>query len=340
MEIKKKIAKKESIAKSLRSTFAFLAVGFTGISAINGLHFYEVIFGLQMAVLITSVFEIARLACLFRFVNGRRTDFLSVIIYMAVASTCAFASVNSFSSRIIRQNFAEEKEQGEQIHRIKQAYSETMEKRIEERRRDIRYIENVIAKNPSRDRRDSYWNRRLSQIKANYHDLITERDRFLNANPENPEHWIQAKASMLDVEVEPLSEESGEIRSVTQALKQLWGLKKSTAQKMVGVILTLTVELSILLLAFLSSADKPKNVTEKSRKTTARDKILKSLRSDFGEKPVRKFLSVSRDYYSRTGRLPPLRRLTPNLRKVRRALEELDQEQLEKIFEKNRKRYQ
>ncbi|MFW6140783.1 MAG: hypothetical protein ACOC5S_05465 [Acidobacteriota bacterium] len=323
--------KKNRTPMVIKVVFGLLAIGFTGISAVNGLHFYNVIFGIKMAVMITGVFEIARLACLFRFADRKRAELLSIIIYIAVASTCAFASVNSFSSRVIFRSFAEEIEQAEKIREIKQAYSERTEKTIQERTRDIRYIENIIAKNPERDSSD-YWNRRLSQIKANYHDIITERDKFLATDPENPNQWIQANAPMLGVKLGPESEESKEIRSVAMALEQLWGLEKKTAKKLVGAVVTVVVELSILLLAFLSSVEKAQYGKEKSRKSATRNEILESLFSDFDEKTVMKFLSVSEDCYRRTGKLPPMRKLSPNLRKVKKALENFDQESLKKLF--------
>ena len=59
--------------------------------------------------------------------------------------------------------------------------------------------------------------------------LITQRDEFLNTIPENPEQWIKAKSAILGLELENPSRDSEDMISVTQALKELWGLEKATA---------------------------------------------------------------------------------------------------------------
>lgn len=130
-------ARKGQNALIIRLIFALLAIGFTLISAWNGLEFYEMLFGLKMAMLITSVFEVARLACLFRFTrSGRNRELIAVIVYVIAASSCAFSSINSFTSKIIRQNFTEERELKAQIHEIKRTYSEKTEDKLEKAERE------------------------------------------------------------------------------------------------------------------------------------------------------------------------------------------------------------
>ena len=320
-----KIINKSPIPIPLKYAFAFLAVGFTFISAYNGFSFYRIIFNLFTAILITTVFEIARLSSLlslFR-LEGRKKIF-SAMIYVIVASVCAFASINSFTSKVIEQNLKEEKEYEIRIHEIKKAYSERMEKKLEALNRDINYLENMIAKYPDRD----YWKRRLLQIQINRDNLIAKRDEFLTANPENPREWIQRNSAKLGLDLK-LRKESGKIMSVNSALKELWGLEKVTAQKMMGIILTLTIELSILLLALLSSG---RTKSDESGGIVSEKDLVKILGSRFDEDAVRKFISVSRDYFRRKGKLPPLRKLSPKLRPIRRAMEGFDRESLKKIL--------
>jgi hypothetical protein len=319
---------KNPIPTPLKYAFAFLAVGFTFISAYNGFNFYRIIFNLFTAILISTVFEIARLSSLFSlFRLKEKKKILSTVIYVIVASVCAFASINYFTSRVIEQNLAEEKEYEIRIHMIKKAYSERMEEKLETLNRDINYLENMIAKYPDRD----YWKRRLLQIQINRDNLIAERDKFLGENPENPGEWIQKNSAKLGLDLKELPKESEKITSVNQALRELWGLKKVTAQKIIGIILTFTIELLIILLAFLSSG---RIGSDRFERITDEKTLMEILGSHFDEKAVRKFLSVSRDYFRKKRKLPPLRRLNPNLRPIRKAMEGFDQESLKKIFGK------
>lgn len=320
---------KDPVSKGKRAIFALLALGFTLISTWNGFNFYRVIFGLSMAVLISSVFEITRFACLFRFMNtGKNVGFLSIVLYIIVASVCAFASINSFTQEIIHRNRIRESEQRNQIHIIKKAYLEREKERFNTLDRDIRYLENKVAKYPDRD----YWKRRLSQIKTNRDAFVKERDSFININPENPEQWISEKSALLGLKLEKPSGESEEMTSVIQALRELWGFEKITAQKIMGIVVTLTVELSILLLAFLASVKvRSWSVT---KKITNRKELLKILHNNFEEKHVKKFLSLSRDHLSRKGKLPPMRKLSMNLRPIRIFLQDSDNEKLKELFRK------
>jgi hypothetical protein len=352
---------KPGISRSSRVTLTLLAAGFTLISAYNGFTFYKVLFGLSMAVLITVTFEITRLACLFSFVRtGKRIGTLAAATYMIVASVCAFAAINSFTYDVILRDRASQTQYREQIHMIKKAYSRKIEEKITALDRDIRYIEKMMAKYHGR----LYWERRLSQTVMNRDKLITQRDEFLNAIPENPEQWIKAKSAMLGLELENPSLDSEEMISVTQALKELWGLEKATAQKIMGIVVTITVELSILLLSFLANAGKksrsvidvtksrePSRITQGvtknkknhgspgsqgnvTQKITTRDELLNMVTPDIDEITLEKFLTANRIHFDQTGELLPMRKLSMNLRPVRKIFEGFDRESLEKLFEK------
>lgn len=71
---------------------AFTAIAFclTIISAYNGFKFYNTLFGLFLAVVITTTFETSRLACLFRYRNSeRRIGILTLFLYAITALVCA-----------------------------------------------------------------------------------------------------------------------------------------------------------------------------------------------------------------------------------------------------------
>lgn len=311
--------------KTLKYAFIFLAVGFTLISAYNGFSFYLIIFDFFTAILITVIFEIARLTSLFSLFHFKvKKNILSAIIYVIVASVCAFVSINSFTLKVIGQNLTEEREYQILVNEIKRVYSDRIEKKITNLERDINYLENMIARYPYSD----YWKRRLSQIRMHRDNLIEERDKFLVQSPKNPEEWIQRNSAKLGLTLR-LQKKSNKITFVNQALKELWGMDKVMAQKLMGVILALIIELSIILFAFLSSARIKSN--ELGYIGNEKD-LVKTLISQFGKENVKKFISFSKDYFKRKGKLPPLRDLNPRLRPIRKAIESFDQKSIEKIL--------
>jgi hypothetical protein len=352
---------KLGISRLSRVTLTLLAAGFTLISAYNGFTFYKVLFGFSMAVLITVTFEVTRLACLFSFVRaGKKIGLLGILTYIVVACVCTFSAINSFTYEIIKRDRASQGQYREQIHLIKQAYSRKIEEKITALDRDVTYIEKMMAKYHGR----LYWKRRLSQTVMNRDKLITKRDEFLNTIPENPEQWIKAKSAMLGLELDNPSRDSEDMISVTQALKELWGLEKATAQKIMGIVVTITVELSILLLSFLANAGKKsrgvvdvtksrepsrisRGVTEDrknhgspgsqgnvTKKITTREDLLNSVTPDIDEITLEKFVTANREHFEKSGELLPMRKLSMNLRPVRKIFEGFDRESLEKLFEK------
>jgi len=308
--------------------FSFLALGFTLISAWNGFNFYRIIFGLSMSVLIVSVFEIARIACLFRFMYTReKTGFLAIMIYTMVASVCAFAAINSFTSEVVYRNRESEREFKIQALNIKQDYSKKTEAKLVAINRDIRYLENKVAKYHNSD----YWKRRLSQVIINRDKIISERDRFLNTDPGNLEKWVKVHSALLGLNMKQASRENNEMASITQALKDLWGMGKDTAQKIIGIVITVTVELSILLLSFLGSAQEA-SYNDVTNESPGRTSLSRKLDSRFGNILVNKFIQKNRSYFKKTGNLLPMRKLSNNLRPVRRFFQDIGHGDITELF--------
>jgi Ni/Co efflux regulator RcnB len=336
------------VSKVRQVLFTFLAFGFTLISLWNGFTFHRVLFGLFMAILISSVFEIARIACLYNIMSSKRVGMLSVFTYIIVASVCACAAVSSFTYEVIKRDQQNKEYHIRQIRDIKKAYSRKIEKELSVIKRDIQKAEHELAKRPW----SGYWKRSHAQAITNRDHLITQRDKFLGTEPSNPEHWINSKAPLLGIKREEPKRDTKDLRAVTTALKELWGLDRSAAKKIAGIVITITVELSIIILAFLGSAnaesgkrdnrdkrgkrdrssdrDKSKNVTKKS---TGKKKSLESVMSDIEGEVIEKFLEANRTHFEKTGKLLPLRKLSPVLRPVRKAFENLNKEDLEKYFE-------
>lgn len=313
--------------RSHKITFSVLAIGFTLLSAWNGMDFYRMMFGMYLSITITSVFETSRLVCLFRMVrSGKLKELLSVPLYVVIALVCAFASINSFNARIIQQNMVEEKELDAQVQEIKKAFAAQIKEELAPVSRDITWSENQISKAQQND----YWKRRREQFLTNRDEIIRSRDLFLGEDPEDKERWIKANSARLGIDTKALTQETDEIRSVRLALKDMWGLTKLTSQKLVGVIVTFVIELSIILMAFLSDRD-PRHAGRKINRAAKRKTISKA-RSP--EDRIEKFVANYRDYFRNNGTLPPLRKISPSLRPIRRQIENLEREELRKLFEK------
>ena len=309
--------------------FTFIAFCLTVISAYNGFKFYNTLFGLFMAVMISATFEVSRFACLFRYRNShKRVGVLTLILYTLTAFVCAFASINSFTSEVVRRNRVNEKEVQAQIYEIKKAYSQKVVEKIAAIDTSIKYLENQVAKYPS----SNYWKRRLSQYVLNRDKEIEERDRFLQSNPEHPEQWLRAQAPLLGLEVKTLSRESEAMTSVKHALNDVWGLNGVTTQKLIGIVVTVTVELCILLFVIL--ATERRKSEELMRRITEKKNLWDTLRYNFGESQVRRFLSISRKYFEQNGELPPMRRLNTTLRPIAEYLKDIDPDSLQGLFRK------
>ena len=149
--------------------------------------------------------------------------------------------------------------------------------------------------------------------------------------------------------MEKPSSDSEDMISVTQALKELWGLEKATAQKIMGIVVTLTVELSIILLSFLAHASRPK---EKPRSVAGVASVAKAGKkshgvaksqemspsvvsvADIDEESMEKFLDANREHFEQKGKLLPMKKLNKNLRPIRKIVMSFTQENLKEMFAK------
>ena len=300
--------------------FGILAIGFTAISVWNGFHFYNILFGISLALLISIVFEVARLSCLFSLVHRKgKFSFFTALIYILVAGLCVFASINSFSTDVAYQNKINQKKFESQVHNIKKLYSEKVDKQLSGLDRDINYLENQVAKYQKSD----YWEVRLSQIINNRDELVTERDRFLNETPEDYEKWVKTNSALMGVKFKILKSRNEKIESVNYVLKDLWGFDKNTGRNFIGIALTIVIELSILLLSFLSANPDPKEYTEK---------ISEVILEKFDRNKVQKFIELNRACFSENGRLLPQNKLSASLRPIRDHLSSYNNRELGEIF--------
>lgn len=322
--MKKEKEEKPWISKASRAALTIIAAGFTLISAWNGFTFYRVLFGMSMATLTTVTYEAARMTCLFSFIRkGKSIGLLAIITYVGVASVCAFASINSFCYEVIlRERESRDLYRG-QVHKIKQEYSRSVAEKITDIDKEITKAERVLSSYPE----SATWKRRFVTDKVKRDQFVLERDRFLKEEPEDPEQWVRKNSALLGIELEAKSRENEKMISVKKALQELWGLDEGTAQKIMGIVITVTVELSILLISILAGvADNTRtvvNVVKMSKATSSIDDNL-----------MEKFVAANREHFKKTGQLIPMRKLSRKFREVRKILDAMERKDLEKMFNK------
>jgi len=298
--------------------FAFLSFAFTLISAWNGYHFYLINFGLSPAIIITTAFEIARFASLFRYIRrGRKNNILSAFLYLLTAVVCAFSSINSFSTGVVLKNQTKDTTIDMQVFQVKQTYAKKMAGEIDKASKDIQYMKNMAARFPNR----SYWKVRLTQAIEQKENLTTERDGFLATVPQDPKKWIEIQAAILDMKIVGLSKEDKELAAVNTVLEELWGIDRNMAQKIIGIVLTVTVEISIFILAMLATQDRRGKKRGKNGKANG---ILEHYDNEEERETVENFFRTSLEAFVKTGKLPPLSKTNKNLRPLGRYLRNLD----------------
>jgi hypothetical protein len=70
------------------------------------------------------------------------------------------------------------------------------------------------------------------------------------------------------------------------------------------------------------------------RRITEKKTLWETLRYNFGEREVKRLLSLSRKHFERTGELPPMRRLNKTLRPILEYLKDIEPESLQGLFRK------
>jgi hypothetical protein len=327
MSMQKPLTKKHGQLFS-RVVFTGLAIGFTMISVYSQFKFYKILFGLATAVLISAVLETTRIASLFKFLHTKSTKTAAIITmgaYILTAGVSAWGAINSFTTEVIQKDRESRFEETEQIHLIKTAYSKKIDRQLAEIKKEISKLQTATAKYP----KSKYWQNRMSQQVTARHELINRREAFLNERPErgDTEKWIQTNAAKLGLKIERPSREKDSLASVTQALKELWGIEAGNAKKIIGIVITLTVEAGILILAFLGVAER------KTEGVTDMTGVTETVTPQFNDEHVAKFIEANKAHFKETGELLPMRKLTSNLRPVRKAFEGFDREELKKYFE-------
>ncbi len=300
-----------------KQNFIFVAVlGLTLVSVLAGFELYNGMFNLVTAILCSVIFETIRVGCLWSLAVDRwTTRIVAVPVYVLVTLTCAFASVTSFHAKIVASHDAAmrplKQEHSRRIDLIKRAYAKEAEIKLAELDGKIDICRQNLAKDPSQ----TYWKNRLDQRMTDRGTVVAARDSLLHAAPvENAEVWINAHAAILGLELKPVSSIVRGSLATTRAVTELWGISELTAKKIVSVIIVVTTECGILLLALLAGSGMEPYRTPNGKR------LFKRLKAQFDHDEIKSFLEKCRAAIEETGKLPLTRQLSKKQRELHKIM--------------------
>lgn len=299
----------------LRNLFFTLSIALTFISLNAGFYFYSAMFGLTVAIVASFTFESLRIATIYGAIRkGKVNRAVGIILYTATACVCAFAAIASFHARIIENYRKDTMEttvrQKKEIEAIKLAQGSARQKMLEKIDSEYSRCMRQHAINPG----SVYWARRLEQVKGEEKEVKASYDSILAFIPtENIEEWIEQESAKQHINRTEKVDSFGKSWATSEAVSQVWKLSGLTAKKVASIIIVLSVELGILMLALLARNPADEAGTE----TNGR---LKPIIRKFGEDAVYNFIAASRDHYSETGKLPMARDLSRRNREIRKHI--------------------
>lgn len=308
---------KNGLAKKdrLRSLFFALSIALTFISLHAGFYFYEAMFGLSVAVVSSFTFESLRIATLYGAIRKDKVNRgIGIILYAGMAFVCGFAGIASFHARII-ENYRKDTMQAsirqkKEIETIKLSQADEFKVELERISKDIKWCEVQIAKNPDSE----YWARRFEQVQNEEHKVNAMYDSLLSFIPgKDIEGWIEQQSAKYGIERNQTLDSYGKSWATSEAVSEVWKLSGMAAKKLAAIIIVISIELGILMLAMLSRETKRPAVLP----TNGR---FRQLARKYGEEAVCNFIASSRDHFSQTGKLPMARNLSRKNREIRREI--------------------
>ncbi|MCA9731893.1 MAG: hypothetical protein H6696_05600 [Deferribacteres bacterium] len=318
---------------------AIVVVGLTMISIDAGFSLYMSLLGIGMALLISIIFEIFRLVCLYALVNNQLLSrMFSVPLYVLIASVCALAAITSLHTKITSAEntiqYPLEMEQNRRIALIKQVYVQKATKQINEIDKKIDVCKRKLAWNEHA----GYWQRRLEQLENEKRMILDVQDRFLKSTPLiERDKWIAEYAAKLNLTFKPLEQMDGGSSAVTSTIHQMWGITTLQAKKIVSSLVVLVTEIGIVVLSLILKGNVVRRArvvvkkTEKqvipNRKTTSKFQMsqseYKELSGQFSEAEIVTFVAANNDVLQKHGRLPYARELSKRQREIRKSIAQL-----------------
>ncbi len=331
-------------SRATRAVLSLLVVGFSMISIINVCKFMIVLFGISISIMLSFTLEVTRLSCLYILVRkGKGIKALAIVTYLLVACVSSWCNVNAFTYEVIKREVAGLDHYRPHVHKIKKEYCRKVAEKVAGVAKEIAKIERTLSSYPT----SSTWKRRLATAMARRSHLVADRESFLKEEPENVEQWIRTNSALLGVELQDKSSESEDMDAVAKTLKGLWGLNRAQAQQLMGVVSTVLVEFSILLISFIAGAvdrlEVMAGVAQKSGVATGPPNPNRMAEPATGGKKeatpeinndtLVRFMASYKEYWKETGELPQAKRLSRKFRQIRKFLAGLPREELKKMFE-------
>jgi len=294
-----------------------LALALTFLSMRAQYRFWAGLFDSQATGLVAAtVFEITRLSFIFTLLTwGGVKRAVSIVIYAFFGFFCASIGATAWISEMIEMhNRIEEqrmREYNTRVERIKTAFADSMQTRISKIDQDLYWIDSKLASNPN----SAYWIRRRERLREMRRDVDLELENFLKEKPEDLDAWLQNKAALLGIRLDPIGEVDTRFNAIEQAVQTGWNWDPDEARKIVVSVFVLVVELGIILLALISQMSR-----DRQDEKTSTPSIILWLEQEFDPGEIKTFAEKCSDAFEKTGTLPPASQLAVKLRPIREAV--------------------
>lgn len=310
--------------------FICLTIALTLLSLKAQYKFWKELFGIETAIIASSVFELLRLTSLYMLLKySGKKRLTGLILYFVIALFCGSVAVTSWHAEILATHAEQEavrmKKINKKIDVVKKAYAGQANVKISKLDKDLYYIDSRIARNPH----STYWKKRKKQILIMKDNLIEMREEFLSVIPDNPGLWLRKNAAILDVEIDFSDDQDIEINSLDKSLMNTWGMAPEAARKLVSIVFVIAIEIGIILLATMTES---RHIND--RKKTKSNSLVIFLKKNFKDDDIKMFINRCRDIYDRKGELPKSYELTMKLRPIRKAIKDANYQDkdIKKIF--------
>ena len=205
-----------------------------------------------MACVISGIFETLRLATLYSiskfdgFYRG-----LSLVLYTMTAFVCFSAGAISFNSNVIERSNTRHieiaKSQSNDIFLIKNEFSKRIDEKIEKVKKHKRNLELTLERFPN----SSTTQRNISKYEQDLVEFENERIEFFRSIENgSTDTWISDQKAKLGL-AQISDVYNSEMSPISKAAFELYGIDDIKLQKYTGVILTFSIEMSIIILAIL-----------------------------------------------------------------------------------------
>ncbi|OVE78516.1 hypothetical protein BVY01_05255 [bacterium I07] len=309
--------RKKLVRKKLRTIgLVLLTLSLTAISLKAQYIFWRELFGVETGLLAASVFEVIRISALYlmiRYKGVKRITFSA--LYLVISLFFGAIGFAHWHSELLMIDHQEEvlkhQEYAGEIDIVKKAYATKQNEQIKSLEGEIKYIDNLLAKNPG----SAYWARRRDQYVSLRDEKIKERDTFLAEKVEDFEGWLEAKKALVDVELDQVTVEQSRYQAIQESVMSIFGLSTQRVRKILALSFVVFIEISIVLLTFISGEGRVLDPSEMKKES-----VLTYLMQYYSPEDIEQFALKSGGLYLSKCEIPLASEITPRLRPLRQMI--------------------